>query len=77
MILQTAADVQRELLRNPGREYDLKCKGHSIRVYSTPQQTITLWALAMSRPIQGLVKLTEFDLGYGPYELVRVPEVAR
>lgn len=77
MILQTAADVQRELLRNPGREFDLKRRGSTLRVYSTPQQTITVWAPAMPRPIQGLLKLTEFDLGHGPYELVAVPEVAR
>jgi hypothetical protein len=77
MILQTASDVARELLRNVGREYDLKRAGAVYRIYATPQHTITLWHSAMPRPIHGLIQLSEFDLGGpGPYELVPVPQEA-
>ncbi len=78
MILQTASDVARELFRNPGREYALKRLGTEYRIYATHQQTITIWQPSMSRPIHGLVKLSEFDLGgSGPYQLIPVPQEAR
>lgn len=75
MILQTASDVAREALRNPGREYNLTRAGTEYRIYATSAQTITLWNSTQPRPIHGLVRLTEFDLGGpGPYELTPVPQ---
>ncbi|GIW33755.1 hypothetical protein [Meiothermus sp.] len=71
MLLQTPDDVARELRRNPGREFDLTRPGcHApIRIYARQSGLITMWAPEQSRPIHGIVKLTAFELGEGPYEL--------
>jgi hypothetical protein len=70
-ILQTPEDVVRELRRNPNVEYDLWKPNEwaPIRLYARPNGLITVWFPKSSRPIHGVVKLTTFDLGDGPYDL--------
>ena len=74
MLLQTPDDVARELRRNPGREYDLRRPGSNspVRLYASASGLITVWMPGQSRPMHGIVKLTTFDLGQGPYNLTPI-----
>lgn len=77
MLLQTPDDVARELHRQPGVEFDLKPgQGPTIRIYASATGTISIWKPTASRPLTGLVNLTEVELGQGPYLVQRVHDTA-
>jgi len=75
MLLQSPEDVARELRRNPGKEYDLRpAQGPLLRVYARHSGTITVWKPNWPRPLTGLVRLSEVELGLGPYALEGLKE---
>ena len=79
MLLQSPEDVARELRRNPGKEYDLRpAHGPLLRVYArhSGSGTITVWKPNWPRPLTGLVRLSEIELGPGPYALEGLKEEA-
>jgi len=75
MLLQSPEDVARELRRNPGREYDLRpAQGPLLRVYARHSGIFTIWKPNQPRPLTGLVRLSEVELGPGPYALEGLKE---
>ncbi|MCS7069324.1 MAG: hypothetical protein NZN28_11945 [Meiothermus sp.] len=69
-VLQTPEDVARAVRKHPRMEFDLRnTRKETVRLYAQPSGSLVVWRPHHTRPMLGLINLSEVELGPGPYEL--------